>query len=264
MRSGIGAKFLGIVNKDKNQDDSGNIINERFTEAKVENLYQGLRSVRHTNSDGMGTMPNIGLQDDELSLSDDDESQMSMPKIDDKPFGMSLINESVEGEEYSSGDESSDDEEGARIFGNTTIVKDDNKSDFIPARVELNMSAHRQGSDISLHSTSNKKTLYREESDRSTHSNTNETWASSQASLGSSATGGRFLRALGIGQRQESTRSVNYLSTSRRSSNDSDDKTQKSWFGTSFKKKLEDNEDDDDGVSDNAANIVLEKEPPPR
>jgi len=266
MRSGIGAKFLNIVNKDKNnQDDSGNIINERFNEAKVENLYQGLRSVRHTNSDGMGTIPNIGLQEDELSLSDDDESQMSMPKIDDKPFGMSLINESVEGE-YSSGDDSSDDEEGARIFGNTTIVKDDSKndehgSDFIPERVELNMSAHRQGSDISMHSTSNKKTLYREESDRSTHSNTNETWASSQASLGSSATGGRFLRALGIGQRQESNRSVNHLSTSRRSSNDSDDKTQKSWFGTSFKKKLEDDEHDD-GVSDNAANIVIEKEPP--
>jgi len=271
MRSGLGAKFLGIVNKDKNnQDDSGNIINERFHEAKVENLYQGLRSVRHTNSDGMGTIPNIGLQDDELSLSDDDESQMSMPKIDDKPFGMSLINESVEGE-YSSDDESSDDEEGARIFGskkNESIADDDNKNehgcDFIPARVELNMSAHRQGSDISLHSTSNKKTLYREESDRSTHSNTNETWASSQASLGSSASGGRFLRALGIGQRQESTRSVNHLSTSRRSSNDSDDKTQKSWFGTSFKKKLEDDEHDDDGASDNAANIVIEKEPPPR
>ena len=40
MRSGIGAKFFNIVNKDKNnQEDSGNIINERFNEAKVDWLY---------------------------------------------------------------------------------------------------------------------------------------------------------------------------------------------------------------------------------
>ena len=239
-------------NDDKQED---NIINERFNGANEGNLYQGLRSVRHTNSDGMG-MGNVGLDEDELSFSSDDGSQMSMPRIDEKRYGMSLIDEAAEGE-YSSGSDDDTDEEGARIF--STIAEnsmeeedDDNGSNqkpplgFVPARLEM-MSGHRQASDISMHSQSKK--LHRQSSDISTQgttseavdcNNTSETWASttapSQSSAGNSTP--RLLRAFGL-QRDETTRSnerpqnrrSSVQSTATEDSGEDNSKLQRRWFG---------------------------------
>ena len=276
--------------KKSNDKQEDNIINERFNGANEGNLYQGLRSVRHTNSDGMG-MGNIGLDEDELSLSSDDGSQMSMPRIDEKRYGMSLIDEAAEGD-YSSGSDDETDEEGARIF--STIAEnsmeeddDDNGSNqkpplgFVPARLEM-MSGHRQASDISMHSHSKK--LHRQSSDISTQgamseavdcNNTSETWASttapSQSNAGNSTP--RLLRALGL-QRDESIRSTNERPQNRRSSvqstatedsGEDKSKLQRRWFGggsfsglmNTSKSDVTKVEDDDCSVTADNANANI-------
>mmetsp|Transcript_32086 Transcript_32086/g.67460 ORF Transcript_32086/g.67460 Transcript_32086/m.67460 type:complete len:1702 (-) Transcript_32086:235-5340(-) len=229
-------------------------LNERYNAANQGNLYKCLRSSARATDVivGGGHNNNVGLQDDALSFTSDDEgSEMSMPRIDEGNDCTSDFDEE--------GGRMTQDNDGGSITEEKPVV-------YVSTRGNM----HRQASDISMHSipsaaarrssidtensaTNSRDQLHRqssvissfsipstrrstvEESDHSNHERRKGRRGTQDSSNGNTP---RLLRAMGLG-RQDSTMSIfsgqsrgmSQMSTGTDDSGEENTRIRR-WFGT--------------------------------
>ena len=267
-------------NQDKNGGSDRDIVNARFIAAKEGNLSI-LKSVAYTDSGGVG-MGGNAFQEDEFSFNSDDESQMSLPEIDEKRFGMSLIEED-EGD-YSSGGSGDPEDNKDRIFSRqyANVMEEEkdapadaeereengrNKSSsegFMPARVEMKPGLNRQGSDTSAQyshrgsiGSCGSGSIKSDNNLAPRRGSVDEDQPSTAVSPPpQNSSGGGLLRAMGLGGGQPHRRRSSQMSTATDDSGEDNKKIQR-WFGSGFRQRENNAKDDvnNAGAGSETANL---------